>query len=179
MTRVCKTVRVIRTGRRGYGYGYEILYPRTFKQAQERPKRMKNDWDRAKALLLAHLSHFLPVAGVQGRILCGFTRGLRVRVRAGKGTGPKNLPGGYPGYSLLLPLSLRVDSPHMLCGDRSKSPRLVLEATMKGIGAGIISRIHVHMGLSLFSANSFYFKFQFGVCVLLVCSVFVPLIPFR
>lgn len=68
----------------------------------------------------------------------------------------------------LLPLSLRVDGPHMLCGDRSKSPRLVLEATMEGIGACIVSRVHVSLGFRLFS-NLFYFKFQFCACVSLIC----------
>ena len=85
MTWVRKPVQVIRMGKHGYGYGYQILYPWAFEQAQEHLKPMRNDWDRAKTLILAHLRHFLPVSGVRACVSYGFTHGLwvyrRVRVR--------------------------------------------------------------------------------------------------
>ena len=90
-------MRVRPTGKLGYGYGYELLYPPPSKRAQEHSKRMRNGQDIAKTSILAYLGHSLSVLDVLGLVLSGKTRGLRVGVRTGRGTGKAWRTRGLPG----------------------------------------------------------------------------------
>ena len=58
---------------------------------------MRNGQDIAKTSILAYLGHFLSVLDVLGLVLSGETRGLRVGVRTGRGTGKAWRTRGLPG----------------------------------------------------------------------------------
>ncbi|KDR67886.1 hypothetical protein GALMADRAFT_272969 [Galerina marginata CBS 339.88] len=60
-----------------------------------------------------------------------------------------------------LPLSLHVDGPKLICGDPSKSPRLVLESGIEGIASKLIRNVKISLGLGvIFKSVSFQFEFD-------------------
>lgn len=58
----------------------------------------------------------------------------------------------------ILPLSLRIDSPNMRCGDLSKSP---LQSGIKGIESRLVHQVKVFLGVgAIFNSVSFEFTFE-------------------